>query len=206
MKELAGSNFDYRNGKINNSSASLFALHSFVQNQLCLYSPVKTLRSSYTSDHTRSISDHAEGNSSRMLTTLLATLFLPLTLGKSRVYSYSSHFLLSLASPPFLPSCTHFWPELTILPRPAVSTVYWPISNPSSSSPWILGQPNYVNWKTGGGTGIDSFDIQLHNANKNVMIGFIPIALRVPMEKLPGGWKNYGGEIEVDLDGDIPTG
>jgi hypothetical protein len=89
---------------------------------------------------------------------------------------------------------------------PAISTVYWPISNPSPSAPWIIGQPNYVNWQTGGGSGIDSFDIQLHNSNKNVMVGFIPIALRVPMERLPNGRKNYGGELEVDLDDNIPTG
>ena len=63
-----------------------------------------------------------------------------------------------------------------------------------------------MSWTTGGGTGIDSFDIQLHNANKSIMVGFIPIALRVPMEKLPTGKKNYGGEIEVDLSPDIPFG
>ena len=38
------------------------------------------------------------------------------------------------------------------------------------------------------------------------MIGFIPIALRVPMERLPTGRKNFGGEIEVDLGDSMPTG
>ena len=62
-------------------------------------------------------------------------------------------------------------------------------------------------WKTGGGSGIDSFDIQLHNNNKTILNGFIPIALRVPLERLPTGRKNFGGEMEVDLDPSImPTG
>lgn len=38
------------------------------------------------------------------------------------------------------------------------------------------------------------------------MNGAIKIALRVPMERLSSGYKNYGGEIEVDLDGSVPTG
>lgn len=38
------------------------------------------------------------------------------------------------------------------------------------------------------------------------MIGFIPIALRVPMERLPTGKKNFGGELEIDLDPSTPTG
>lgn len=87
-----------------------------------------------------------------------------------------------------------------------LSTIYWPVSTPSRANPWVLGQKNLVAWKTGGGTGIDSFDIQLHNSNKTIMDGFIPIVLRVPMEKLPGT-KNYGGSIEVDLNANtIPTG
>lgn len=61
-------------------------------------------------------------------------------------------------------------------------------------------------WTCGGGTGIQSFDIQLHNANYSIMNGFIPIALRVPMERLPTGRKNFGGELEVDLADNIPTG
>lgn len=87
-----------------------------------------------------------------------------------------------------------------------LSTIYWPISTPSPDHPWVLGQKNLIAWQTGGGTGIDSFDIQLHNSNRSVMTGFIPIVLRVPMEHLPGK-KIFGGEIEVDLDTNaIPTG
>ena len=87
-----------------------------------------------------------------------------------------------------------------------VSTVYWPIAYPNATSPWVIGEKNYVSWVTGGGTGIQSFDIQLHNANKSVMVGFIPIALRVPMARLTTGRRNYGGELEVDLDDGAPTG
>ncbi|ORY31448.1 hypothetical protein BCR39DRAFT_526817 [Naematelia encephala] len=87
-----------------------------------------------------------------------------------------------------------------------VSTIYWPISSPDTNNPWIVGQKNLLAWKTGGGSGVESFDIQLHNWNKTIMNGFIPIALRVPMERLPTGRHNYGGEIEVDLDLDMPTG
>lgn len=87
-----------------------------------------------------------------------------------------------------------------------LSTIYWPISTPSPDNPWVLGQKNIIAWQTGGGTGIDSFDIQLHNSNRSVMTGFIPVVLRVPMEHLPGT-KIFGGEIEVDLDTNaIPTG
>ncbi|WVR06207.1 hypothetical protein IAU60_003237 [Kwoniella sp. DSM 27419] len=88
----------------------------------------------------------------------------------------------------------------------SLSTIYWPVTHPSKDNPWILGQKNLCAWTTGGGTGIDSFDIQLHNFNKSVMIGFVPVALRVPMEKLSSGSKNYGGEIEVDLNLNLPTG
>lgn len=38
------------------------------------------------------------------------------------------------------------------------------------------------------------------------MVGFLPIALRVPMERLPTGYKNYGGELEIDLGSEVPTG
>jgi hypothetical protein len=38
------------------------------------------------------------------------------------------------------------------------------------------------------------------------MVGFLPIALRVPLERLPSGHHNYGGEMEVDLDSGVPTG
>lgn len=87
-----------------------------------------------------------------------------------------------------------------------LSTIYWPIVTPSRQNPWVLGQKNIIKWETGGGTGIDSFDIQLHNSNRSIMTGFIPIVLRVPMEKLPGS-KVFGGEIEVDLNSNaIPTG
>ncbi|WWC70603.1 uncharacterized protein I206_104554 [Kwoniella pini CBS 10737] len=95
---------------------------------------------------------------------------------------------------------------LTFLPLAfSLSTIYWPISYPSIDNPWVLGEKNLVAWKTGGGTGIESFDIQLHNSNRTIMVGFLPIALRVPMEKLPGK-KFYGGEIEVDLSSSLPTG
>ncbi|WVQ65950.1 uncharacterized protein L199_004128 [Kwoniella botswanensis] len=87
----------------------------------------------------------------------------------------------------------------------SLSTIYWPVTNPSETNPWVIGNKNLVAWKTGGGTGIESFDIQLHNSNRTIMVGFLPIALRVPMEKLPGK-KYYGGEIEVDLVDGLPTG
>jgi hypothetical protein len=95
---------------------------------------------------------------------------------------------------------------LTNPPLAQVSTIYWPIASPGPKYPWVIGSKNILAWQTGGGTGIDSFDVQLHNANKSVMIGFIPIALRVPLERLPSGHHNYGGEMEVDLNSGIPTG
>ncbi|KAK8858445.1 hypothetical protein IAR55_002672 [Kwoniella newhampshirensis] len=101
------------------------------------------------------------------------------------------------------------WLLLSLLPYAtavSVSTIYWPVAYPNANYPWVIGQKNLLSWLTGGATGIDSFDIQLHNGNRTVMTGFIPIALRVPMERLPTGRKNYGGEIEVDLDTSIPTG
>ncbi|KAK4687176.1 hypothetical protein P7C73_g2948, partial [Tremellales sp. Uapishka_1] len=98
---------------------------------------------------------------------------------------------------------------LSILLAPlalAVNTIYWPVSSPSPTYPWVIGSKNLLSWTTGGGSGIESFDVQLHNANRNIMVGFIPIALRVPMQRLTTGSKNYGGEIEVDLNGNMPTG
>lgn len=89
----------------------------------------------------------------------------------------------------------------------SISTIYWPVTYPSATYPWILGEKNLLFWQTGGGSGIDSFDIQLHNNNKTILNGFIPIALRVPLERLPTGRKNFGGEMEVDLDPNVmPTG
>jgi hypothetical protein len=89
----------------------------------------------------------------------------------------------------------------------SISTIYWPVTYPSATYPWILGEKNLLYWQTGGGSGIDSFDIQLHNNNKTILNGFIPIALRVPLERLPTGRKNFGGEMEVDLDPNVmPTG
>lgn len=88
----------------------------------------------------------------------------------------------------------------------AVNTIYWPVTSPTKQFPWVIGGTNLLSWTTGGGTGIDSFDIQLHNGNRSIMVGFIPIALRVPMERLPTGRKNFGGEMEIDLDANIPTG
>ncbi|WVO15785.1 hypothetical protein L204_103447 [Cryptococcus depauperatus] len=101
------------------------------------------------------------------------------------------------------------WFLLPLLPFAAagsMSTIYWPVSYPNPSYPWVIGQKNLLSWVTGGGSGVQSFDIQLHNANKSVMVGFLPIALRVPMDRLPTGHKNYGGEIEVDLDKAVPVG
>ena len=49
------------------------------------------------------------------------------------------------------------------------------------------------------------FDLQLHNPTSTVMAGFIPLVLRIPMETLPKSGI-YGGEIEVDLNPNIPTG
>ncbi|KIR68479.1 hypothetical protein I312_100438 [Cryptococcus bacillisporus CA1280] len=100
------------------------------------------------------------------------------------------------------------WIILPLIPfvSASVSTIYWPVSSPSPSNPWVLGEKNLLAWTTGSGTGVQSFDIQLHNANRSVMVGFLPIALRVPMERLPTGYKNYGGELEIDLGSEVPTG
>ncbi|WVQ80555.1 hypothetical protein IAT38_002660 [Cryptococcus sp. DSM 104549] len=97
-------------------------------------------------------------------------------------------------------------PFLGLASAGSVSTIYWPIAYPNPNYPWVVGQNNLLSWVTGGGSGVESFDIQLHNANRSIMVGFVPIALRVPMERLPTGHHNYGGEIEIDLDASIPTG
>lgn len=78
--------------------------------------------------------------------------------------------------------------------------------NPTADSPWVLGQKNILAWRVASGTGIKSFDVQMHNFRHGVMEGAIRIAKNVPMERMSGGYRNYGGEIEVDLDGTIPTG
>ncbi|ORX40240.1 hypothetical protein BD324DRAFT_616997 [Kockovaella imperatae] len=88
----------------------------------------------------------------------------------------------------------------------AVSSNFWPISQPTPDVPWIINGTNYVSWICGGASGIPSFDIQLLNHNKSIMVGFIPIALRVPMARLPTGQKNFGGELQIELGEDIPTG
>lgn len=91
-------------------------------------------------------------------------------------------------------------------PPAQVATIYWPVDYPNPSNPWILGQKNLLSWQTGDGTGIDVFDIQMHNHNLTIMQGFQPIALRVKMDRLPGGHRNFGGKMEVDLGGSVPTG
>ena len=83
---------------------------------------------------------------------------------------------------------------------------FWPVHQPNAENPWVLGQPNIVYFEVGGGSGIDSFDIQLRHWNKTVMTGFIQLFLRVPMKRLPNGQKNFGGIMEVDLDEGTPTG
>lgn len=124
-------------------------------------------------------------------------LSLPVAFGS---YFFSIHFPSShLTSPHF---ATHLMADPT---SAQFATIYWPVSYPNAGSPWIVGQKNIVSWSTGGGTGVTSFDIQLHNSNKAVMIGFMAIALRVPMEKFPGS-SVFGGEIEVDLNAGTPTG
>jgi hypothetical protein len=47
---------------------------------------------------------------------------------------------------------------------------------------------------------------QLAVMDDRCRIGHIPIALRVPMERMKTGRKNYGGEIDIELDSNIPTG
>lgn len=97
-------------------------------------------------------------------------------------------------------------PEKKLIKLIAQATIYWPVQFPNPTSPWVIGQKNLLYWQVGGATGIQSFDIQLHNNNETIMNGFIPIALRIAMERLPTGRKNYGGEMEIDLNPGMPTG
>ncbi|EJT48874.1 hypothetical protein A1Q2_08078 [Trichosporon asahii var. asahii CBS 8904] len=82
---------------------------------------------------------------------------------------------------------------------------YWPVLSPSPSIPWVVGEKNILAWKTAAGLGIETFDVQLHNVDKKVMDGFIKLALRVP-HAAAGKYGTYGGELEVDLTEDVPTG
>ncbi|GHJ90189.1 hypothetical protein NliqN6_6591 [Naganishia liquefaciens] len=90
----------------------------------------------------------------------------------------------------------------------AFSGGYWPVSTPSVDEPWVLGQPNAVVFGMGGDIGITEFDIQLHNFNKTIMVGFLPIAQNVPVKKWTSGSKKgqYGGSIGVDLPDGMATG
>jgi hypothetical protein len=98
---------------------------------------------------------------------------------------------------------------LSLLALPLVvanlATIYWPVFAPTADTPWIQGQTNLISWETGGGTGVDVFDIQLHNVNETIMHGFLPIALRVPMER-KGRKGNWGGSLEVQLGPEITPG
>ena len=85
-------------------------------------------------------------------------------------------------------------------------TRYWTITSPTADLPWVLGQQNYVAFITGGDTGVQSFDVQLHNTNKTIMNGFLRLALLVPLERLGEAQGNYGAVLEVDLEDGIPTG
>lgn len=64
-----------------------------------------------------------------------------------------------------------------------------------------------ISWTTGADSGVTAFDIQLHNFNKTIMRGFIPVAQRVPLKRFESGTKKgqIGGELGVKLDW-IPTG
>lgn len=87
--------------------------------------------------------------------------------------------------------------------------MYWPVTTPSATSPWVIGQPAAIVWTTGGGTGVMAFDIQLHNANRTIMEGFVKIAAQVPLVKEKSGSNKgrYGGQLGIDLtDTSIPTG
>ena len=86
-----------------------------------------------------------------------------------------------------------------------LATVYWPVFSPTENTPWIQGQTNLISWETGGGTGVEVFDIQLHNVNETIMHGFLPIALRVPMEK-KGRRGNWGGSLSVELGTEVTAG
>lgn len=87
-----------------------------------------------------------------------------------------------------------------------MSTSYWPVLSPSPTAPWVRGQKNLLAWRVAGGTGVDAFEIELHHWSRKVMNGAIKIARRFPNEALPGRYGNIGGEIQVDLGADIPTG
>jgi len=97
--------------------------------------------------------------------------------------------------------------SLLALPLAAsnLATIYWPVYAPTANTPWIQGQTNLISWETGGGTGVEVFDIQLHNVNENIMHGFLPIALRVPMER-KGRRNNWGGSLEVQLGPEVTPG
>jgi hypothetical protein len=86
-----------------------------------------------------------------------------------------------------------------------LATIYWPVFSPTEATPWIQGQTNLISWETGGGTGVEVFDIQLHNINETIMHGFLPIALRVPMER-KGRRGNWGGSLSVDLGPEVTPG
>ncbi|KAH8083234.1 hypothetical protein HD553DRAFT_285905 [Filobasidium floriforme] len=79
---------------------------------------------------------------------------------------------------------------------------YWPIDTPSQAEPWVQGQPMNIVWGTGDGTGVSTFDIQLHNPNKTILNGFLPLAQRVPLKKFTSGSRKgqFGGELGIDLD------
>ncbi|KAJ9108030.1 hypothetical protein QFC20_003599 [Naganishia adeliensis] len=85
------------------------------------------------------------------------------------------------------------------------SVAFSPIAQ---ESPWVLGKDNAVTWSMGGDLGITEFDIQLHNFNKSVMVGFLQLAQNVPVQKWASGSKKgqYGGELSVDLPQNMATG
>ncbi|KAI5451140.1 hypothetical protein NCC49_002016 [Naganishia albida] len=109
---------------------------------------------------------------------------------------YSIVSLLSVASVAFSPLAQ------------AVSGGYWPVSTPSREQPWVIGKDNAVTWSMGGDLGIKEFDIQLHNFNKSVMVGFLQLAQNVPVQKWASGSKKgqYGGQLAVDLPDNMATG
>jgi hypothetical protein len=80
------------------------------------------------------------------------------------------------------------------------------VINPTPANPWVIGQKNLLAWRVASDTGVEAFDVQLHNVQHGVLSGAVKIARNVPMQRLSSGYKNYGGQIEVDLDGTIPTG
>ena len=128
----------------------------------------------------------------------LLAFLAPLVSGKSSLLLTKN---IQQRSPRDVKACNH----LLTTTIANLATIYFPVFTPNEHTPWVLGQKNILSWETGGETGIDVFDIQLHNVNQTVMEGFIPIALRVPMTR---GAKrgNYGGSMEVDLAEGVPTG